>query len=84
MEHSETPNPIICLRNYPESLFKVISDKKAEMIKQKKRHVSFEMVVITMLKESIEGKGVTLPNGESCYTNKHSGDHRQDHQKKGQ
>ena len=55
-EQPETPNPVICLRKYPEGLFKAISDKKAEMIKQKKRHVSYEMVVITMLKESIEVK----------------------------
>lgn len=48
----DTP-PVICLRNYPDSLFTVISNKKAEMIKKNKRHVSYEMVVITMLKEKL-------------------------------
>lgn len=53
-EQPKTTNPVICLRNYPESLFTVISNKKAEMIKKSKRHVSNEMVVITMLKETIK------------------------------
>lgn len=48
--------PVICLRNYPESLFNVISTKKAEMIKKSKRHVSYEMVVITMLKENLKNE----------------------------
>lgn len=53
-EKIENKPPVICLRSYPDGLFKIISKKKQDMIEKCKRHVSWEMAVISILKENIK------------------------------
>lgn len=49
-------NQVIRLENIPDNVYDYIMEKKTEMIKEKKRHVSNEKVVFTIIKNQIDAE----------------------------